>query len=213
MRYNLSLFFYFLSPVSFCCVCCHAADFGFARFLQDGVMAATLCGSPMYMVRIVLHLYALFKLSCFPSTLCVGYSDAENPTACGGLNFLLMTFWFRLLLSSLLTIDCACTRRPKWSCRCSTMLRQIYGVWAPLCSNAWPAVRHSPLKHLKLLRCSTNGITISVPSKKNLFTLLSPFFSFSCCKFPPSTNIHCRRDKQIRWEFQCRVVSVTLLSS
>ncbi|XP_068205911.1 serine/threonine-protein kinase unc-51 isoform X3 [Palaemon carinicauda] len=24
-------------------------DFGFARFLQDGVMAATLCGSPMYM--------------------------------------------------------------------------------------------------------------------------------------------------------------------
>ena len=28
------------------------ADFGFARFLQDGVMAATLCGSPMYMVRL-----------------------------------------------------------------------------------------------------------------------------------------------------------------
>lgn len=26
------------------------ADFGFARFLQDGNMAATLCGSPMYMV-------------------------------------------------------------------------------------------------------------------------------------------------------------------
>lgn len=26
------------------------ADFGFARFLTDGVMAATLCGSPMYMV-------------------------------------------------------------------------------------------------------------------------------------------------------------------
>lgn len=25
------------------------ADFGFARFLNDGVMAATLCGSPMYM--------------------------------------------------------------------------------------------------------------------------------------------------------------------
>ncbi|KAI3384908.1 hypothetical protein SNEBB_005286 [Seison nebaliae] len=25
------------------------ADFGFARFLQDGVLAATLCGSPMYM--------------------------------------------------------------------------------------------------------------------------------------------------------------------
>lgn len=27
------------------------ADFGFARFLQDGNMAATLCGSPMYMVN------------------------------------------------------------------------------------------------------------------------------------------------------------------
>ena len=25
------------------------ADFGFARFLHEGVMAATLCGSPMYM--------------------------------------------------------------------------------------------------------------------------------------------------------------------
>ena len=29
------------------------ADFGFARFLQDGVMAATLCGSPMYMVSFI----------------------------------------------------------------------------------------------------------------------------------------------------------------
>lgn len=28
---------------------CVSADFGFARFLQEGVMAATLCGSPMYM--------------------------------------------------------------------------------------------------------------------------------------------------------------------
>lgn len=32
-------------------LCCPVADFGFARFLQDGVMAATLCGSPMYMVN------------------------------------------------------------------------------------------------------------------------------------------------------------------
>ena len=34
-------------------VLCHVftADFGFARFLEDGVMAATLCGSPMYMVN------------------------------------------------------------------------------------------------------------------------------------------------------------------
>ena len=34
-----------------------AADFGFARFLQDGVMAATLCGSPMYMVCFILCLF------------------------------------------------------------------------------------------------------------------------------------------------------------
>ena len=35
------------------------ADFGFARFLQDGVMAATLCGSPMYMVGLLLLLVPL----------------------------------------------------------------------------------------------------------------------------------------------------------
>lgn len=29
---------------------CPAADFGFARYLQSNMMAATLCGSPMYMV-------------------------------------------------------------------------------------------------------------------------------------------------------------------
>lgn len=31
------------------------ADFGFARFLQDGNMAATLCGSPMYMVGVLIR--------------------------------------------------------------------------------------------------------------------------------------------------------------
>jgi len=37
------------------CVCVlFSADFGFARFLQSGVMAGTLCGSPMYMVKCVL---------------------------------------------------------------------------------------------------------------------------------------------------------------
>lgn len=45
-------------------VCCKSsfflvADFGFARFLQDGVMAATLCGSPMYMVIAFQKLYDL----------------------------------------------------------------------------------------------------------------------------------------------------------
>lgn len=42
------------------------ADFGFARFLQDGVMAATLCGSPMYMVckTIVLWSGTLYSNYC-----------------------------------------------------------------------------------------------------------------------------------------------------
>ncbi|KAA3678128.1 serine/threonine-protein kinase ULK2 [Paragonimus westermani] len=37
----------------FCC-CSIQADFGFARFLQDGMMAVTMCGSPMYMAPEVL---------------------------------------------------------------------------------------------------------------------------------------------------------------
>lgn len=32
------------------CLSSPAADFGFARYLQSNMMAATLCGSPMYMV-------------------------------------------------------------------------------------------------------------------------------------------------------------------
>lgn len=39
------------------------ADFGFARFLADGVMAGTLCGSPMYMVGIFLSVLAEFELA------------------------------------------------------------------------------------------------------------------------------------------------------
>jgi len=37
----------FMSALCFVC----SADFGFARFLESGVMAGTLCGSPMYMVH------------------------------------------------------------------------------------------------------------------------------------------------------------------
>ena len=37
------------------------ADFGFARFLHDGVMAATLCGSPMYMVSLLMD-HSLFMV-------------------------------------------------------------------------------------------------------------------------------------------------------
>lgn len=40
------------------------ADFGFARFLTDGVMAATLCGSPMYMVNVFLFLFSLCYVIC-----------------------------------------------------------------------------------------------------------------------------------------------------
>lgn len=36
-----------------CCLpCVPPADFGFARHLQSNAMAATMCGSPMYMVCI-----------------------------------------------------------------------------------------------------------------------------------------------------------------
>jgi len=36
-----------------------AADFGFARYLQNNMMAATLCGSPMYMVSLYFALRCL----------------------------------------------------------------------------------------------------------------------------------------------------------
>lgn len=43
------------------------ADFGFARFLQDGNMAATLCGSPMYMVCVKNPNSSAFNFHCiFP---------------------------------------------------------------------------------------------------------------------------------------------------
>lgn len=54
------------------CYLSFSADFGFARFLQDGVMAKTLCGSPMYMViqstnslSIILFLKKTFIHVCF----------------------------------------------------------------------------------------------------------------------------------------------------
>lgn len=40
------------------------ADFGFARYLQNNMMAATLCGSPMYMVS-VFCLQVFLYCSCF----------------------------------------------------------------------------------------------------------------------------------------------------
>lgn len=49
-----------------------SADFGFARFLQDGVMAATLCGSPMYMVSSLLYFFPLSFL------LLIIFTDQNN---------------------------------------------------------------------------------------------------------------------------------------
>lgn len=40
------------------------ADFGFARYLQNNMMAATLCGSPMYMVSVIC-LQDFLCCSCF----------------------------------------------------------------------------------------------------------------------------------------------------
>lgn len=40
------------------------ADFGFARYLQNNMMAATLCGSPMYMVS-VFCLHVFLYCLCF----------------------------------------------------------------------------------------------------------------------------------------------------
>ena len=38
------------SAIIYCIVFLLVADFGFARFLEADMMAATLCGSPLYMV-------------------------------------------------------------------------------------------------------------------------------------------------------------------
>ena len=38
--------------LTFSLLFCETADFGFARYLHSNMMAATLCGSPMYMVSV-----------------------------------------------------------------------------------------------------------------------------------------------------------------
>ena len=56
------------------------ADFGFARFLQDGVMAATLCGSPMYMVSILnlrMRLNVIYVLFQAPEVIMSLQYDAK----------------------------------------------------------------------------------------------------------------------------------------
>lgn len=63
-RYPLTFFLYFVET----------ADFGFARYLHSNMMAATLCGSPMYMVSVcILCVYlqkALeFKYKAFPTKM------------------------------------------------------------------------------------------------------------------------------------------------
>lgn len=46
------------------------ADFGFARFLQDGNMAATLCGSPMYMVSAPWNIFYFQKWTTLTQLYC-----------------------------------------------------------------------------------------------------------------------------------------------
>lgn len=74
------------------CLCIFSADFGFARFLQDGVMAATLCGSPMYMVGLCFFLYEYLcrggssvKIdfaSSVSRACCLGSKFSPNPIEC-----------------------------------------------------------------------------------------------------------------------------------
>ena len=53
-----------------------AADFGFARYLQTNMMAATLCGSPMYMVSTCCILYIQESHHCVKVS--VGWSTRAN---------------------------------------------------------------------------------------------------------------------------------------
>lgn len=55
---------------------CPAADFGFARYLQSNMMAATLCGSPMYMVSVFYYTFTgvnHFSFLGFMLYSCSGY--------------------------------------------------------------------------------------------------------------------------------------------
>jgi len=67
-QFCLDMTLIMLSPLYHYCFI-FAADFGFARFLEGGVMAETLCGSPMYMVRIVLSLDFLSSFRYFYCTV------------------------------------------------------------------------------------------------------------------------------------------------
>lgn len=42
------------------------ADFGFARYLQNNMMAATLCGSPMYMVSVLAYKFFCIAFALSP---------------------------------------------------------------------------------------------------------------------------------------------------
>ena len=84
------------------------ADFGFARFLQDGVMAATLCGSPMYMVRIMITFVMML----------IDADDADDEWEdCE-------EWW---VADANDRLDAYCGRLRRWSCHCSTTPRPTYG--------------------------------------------------------------------------------------
>ena len=45
------------------------ADFGFAKHLAEASLAQTQCGSPLYMVRLILHLYMFTAIYIYIHTL------------------------------------------------------------------------------------------------------------------------------------------------
>lgn len=55
------------------------ADFGFARYLQNNMMAATLCGSPMYMVSVYCLQVFLYCLCFVPQKQGFGFFLAFPP--------------------------------------------------------------------------------------------------------------------------------------
>ena len=97
------------------------ADFGFARFLQDGVMAATLCGSPMYMVRVgVFLLLLLFIAACRSKRLLKKKSRTAAKKEANS----------KLISTSVHNFFILIPRPPKSLCHYSMMPKLICGVWA-----------------------------------------------------------------------------------
>lgn len=57
--------------------CLPSADFGFARYLQNNMMAATLCGSPMYMVNTFTSVVNVLQCSHSEPNVLEGFYERE----------------------------------------------------------------------------------------------------------------------------------------